>query len=239
MPWSIGLAVALGAGVGIVSGVYPRAGRRGSTRSPRCGRNSRVGRGTRITGLFEGVAIALDALRTNKVRASLTILGIAVGVFVVVAMAAAIHGINDSVAHDIESAGATTFFVQRYPVGFNTCDGTDETCPWRHNPPLRLGEAAVLGRLPSLAGVTVEIDFAGSFKYADRFCRRRRSRGYTPGWTEHRRRGHQSGTVLHHAGERERRARRASINDKMVERLFRGADPIGQAWSPSTTAPTR
>ena len=76
----------------------------------------------RISGLFEGVAIAIDALRANKVRAALTILGIAVGVFVVVAMAAAIHGINVGVAKDIESAGATTFFVERFPVDFNACD---------------------------------------------------------------------------------------------------------------------
>ena len=48
--------------------------------------------------LAEGVVIAIDALRANKVRAALTILGIAIGVFVVVLMSAAIHGINSSVA---------------------------------------------------------------------------------------------------------------------------------------------
>ena len=84
-------------------------------------------------------------LRANKVRAGLTILGIAVGVFVVVAMEAAINGINTSVAKDIESAGATTFFVQRYPLVFTDCDGSDEKCPWRHNPPLRLAEGQRLG----------------------------------------------------------------------------------------------
>ena len=43
---------------------------------------------------FEGVGIAVDAIRSNSVRAALTIMGVAVGVFVVVAMAATIHGIN-------------------------------------------------------------------------------------------------------------------------------------------------
>jgi putative ABC transport system permease protein len=56
----------------------------------------------RISALLEGVTIALDAIRANKVRAALTILGIAVGVFSVTAMAAMIHGINESVAKDIE-----------------------------------------------------------------------------------------------------------------------------------------
>ena len=36
-----------------------------------------------LTSLTEGVGIALDSLRTSKVRAGLTILGIAIGVFVV------------------------------------------------------------------------------------------------------------------------------------------------------------
>ena len=52
----------------------------------------------RVTALFEGILMALDALRANRVRAALTILGIAIGVFVVVVMSAAIQGINNSVA---------------------------------------------------------------------------------------------------------------------------------------------
>lgn len=186
--------------------------------------------GARISALFEGVAIAIDALRSNKVRASLTILGIAVGVFVVVAMAAAIHGINVSVAKDIEAAGATTFFVERYPVDFNTCDGTDETCPWIHNPPLRLGEAAVLSRLPSLAGVTVEVDFAGSFKYADRTLPAAQIQGFTPGWTNTDGGDINPGRSFT-TQENASGAHVVIINDKMAERLFPFGDPVGKSVS--------
>ena len=48
------------------------------------------------------MTIALDAMRANKVRAALTILGVAVGVFVVVVISAAVHGINESVAKQFE-----------------------------------------------------------------------------------------------------------------------------------------
>src|SRR5262247_840909 len=99
----------------------------------------------RISGMKEGVAIALDSIRANKVRAGLTILGIAVGVFVVVVISAAIHGINQSVAKDLESAGPTTFFVSRYPITFEACDGTDATCKWRHNPRLTYADSKALG----------------------------------------------------------------------------------------------
>ena len=40
----------------------------------------------RVQSLVEGVLIAVDSLRANRVRAALTILGIAIGVFVVVVM---------------------------------------------------------------------------------------------------------------------------------------------------------
>ena len=51
----------------------------------------------------KGVGIALDSLRANKVRAALTILGVAIGVMVVIAMASAITGINRSVTGMLES----------------------------------------------------------------------------------------------------------------------------------------
>ena len=46
----------------------------------------------RLLQLAEGVVIAFESIRANKVRAGLTILGIAVGVFVVTVMSAAVHG---------------------------------------------------------------------------------------------------------------------------------------------------
>src|SRR4029078_3703658 len=91
---------------------------------------------SKIFNITEGVGIAFDAIRSNKVRAALTILGVAVGVFVVVALSAAIHGINASVAKDLESAGPTSFFVYRRPVCMmNACHRTHETCPKQRHPP--------------------------------------------------------------------------------------------------------
>ncbi len=57
----------------------------------------RTGLAAGITALREGIGIALDSLRANKTRAALTILGIAIGVMVVMAMAATVKGINSTV----------------------------------------------------------------------------------------------------------------------------------------------
>ena len=106
--------------------------------------------------ITEGIVIAFDAIRQNKVRAALTILGVAVGVFVVVTLSAAVHGINASVAKDLESAGPTSFYMYRRPISLATiCDGTDETCPWRRNPPITLTEADRISRLPEILPSTV------------------------------------------------------------------------------------
>ena len=90
---------------------------------------------SKLYNLQEGVRIAVESIVGNKVRAGLTILGVAVGVFVVVVISAAVHGINTSVAKNFESTGPTTFFVSRYPISFEACDGTGDTCTWLRNPP--------------------------------------------------------------------------------------------------------
>src|SRR5215217_7948636 len=122
----------------------------------------------RLHVLREGVTIALDSIRANKVRAGLTILGIAVGVIVVVAISAAVHGINASVAREFENTGPTTFFLSRYPISFEACDGSDDTCAWRNNPKLTLEDARQIDRMEGIAAAGAKIEWGTSIKYRDR-----------------------------------------------------------------------
>ena len=120
---------------------------------------------TPFTQVFEGVTIALEALRANKSRAGLTIMGVALGVFVVVAMSSVVRGINESFRRDLEAAGPTSFYIYRRPIGgFNSCDGTVETCPERRNPPITLDEVATLERLSSIRAVTSHVGTGAKFK---------------------------------------------------------------------------
>ena len=64
--------------------------------------------------LFEGLWIALDAIRANKLRAALTTLGIVVGIVTVSLMAAAIDGLNQAFLRSISAIGADVVFIEKY-----------------------------------------------------------------------------------------------------------------------------
>jgi putative ABC transport system permease protein len=181
----------------------------------------------RVFSLLEGIGIAFASIRSNKVRAGLTILGVAVGVFTVVAISAAIYGINRSVARDFEAAGPTSFFIYKFPIEFNVCDGGDETCQWIHFPPLTTDEGDALARLPSIRGVTTHVGSSANFKYKDRQLKNGLLDLYTPGWTDVDGGDISPGRSFTYA-ENSTAARVVLINDLMAEKLFGQSDPIGK-----------
>lgn len=193
--------------------------------------NDRGSLAVRILSLFEGVTIALDSLRQNRVRAALTILGVAVGVFVVVVISAAIHGINASVAKDFEKAGPTTFTLNRFPITFEACDGTEDTCKWRRNPRLNFSDAKALGTLSTVRAASAQMNLQRAVRYKDRDLPSTTVIGAMANWT-----------IVDHAGdlypgrsftesEETNGERVAIINDEMAKRLFAESDPLDKMIS--------
>jgi putative ABC transport system permease protein len=179
----------------------------------------------RLFSVAEGVRIALDSVRANKVRAGLTILGIAVGVFVVVAISAAVHGINTSVAQDLEATGPGTFFVSRYPISFENCDGTDGTCVWLRNPPVNLPEVHALERLSSVAFVGMQVNWSASVKYHDRELSSAPIEAYSANWAQITGPDVYPGRAFTE-NEAKTGARVVVISTLMANRLFGESDPI-------------
>jgi putative ABC transport system permease protein len=186
---------------------------------------------TRAYSILQGVTIAIDALRANRVRAALTILGVAVGVFVVVVISGAIYGINASVAKDFEKAGPSTFFLSRFPIGnFEACDGTDDTCKWRSNPAISNSEIQTLSALPGLATVTARLSTSAPVSYRQQTVPSPSITAYTANWTEVDGGDIDPGRTF---TERENSAgdRVALINDEMAKNLFGEQDPLGKQIS--------
>ena len=64
--------------------------------------------------LREGLAIAWRAIRANKIRAALTMLGIFIGITAVVLMSTAIKGIDNSIQNGVSALGSDVLYVDKY-----------------------------------------------------------------------------------------------------------------------------
>jgi len=64
----------------------------------------------------EYFSIAWDSIRSNKLRSSLTLLGIVIGVFAIVSSVTAVRVIDVYFNDTINFLGSTTFSVQKYPA---------------------------------------------------------------------------------------------------------------------------
>lgn len=181
----------------------------------------------RIFMAFEGIGMALDAIRANKVRAALTIAGVGIGVFVVVAMGAAVHGIQSSFQSDLDEFGATSFQVRRRGVGLSACDGSDESCPDRRNPALTLAEWNAIRQLPEIEAATAWLTGEANFDYKDRHLTTVGYDAQSTDWLKTDKAdiapGRSFSLAEHDAG-----AQVVIINDTLKSRLFGESDPIGK-----------
>jgi putative ABC transport system permease protein len=111
-----------------------------------------------IQRIGEGVTIALDSMRGNKLRSALTILGVVIGVSTVMAMASMVQGIRSQIVSAIEVAGPTSFYVVRF---FSSTPLNPDNLPYevRIRPVIRQEDADAVQQVPEIqyAGVWIQI----------------------------------------------------------------------------------
>lgn len=177
----------------------------------------------------DGVLMALDAIRANKVRAGLTILGVAIGAMVVIAMAATMTGIRSTVTSIIERAGPKTLFVVRFFREGVEVDGDeiDRSNFWERFPRLTIEDAAVLRKLGSVSDVTVREVGAGTVSAGNQNINGVAVAGLNPSWIKVLGGDMKAGrnfTAIEEASH----APVAVINPKTAALLFGGLDPVGR-----------
>ena len=179
-----------------------------------------------MTALFEGVGIALFSLRAHKMRAALTILGVAIGVTVVMVIGALISGFNKGISDMLASLGPKTFWVGRYWGGQGDVDPEDPD-PWRRRPSMTMEEATRLGQLPSIAFVVVDENTAADIDFEGRRLSAVSIRGRNADWPKI-----EGGTI--HPGrsfshlEDAANGHVAVVNTKLAENLFGDRDPTAR-----------
>src|ERR1041384_1631089 len=105
----------------------------------------------KLDELKESALMAVDTLRANKLRSTLTILGVSVGVVTVIFMVSIIQGLNKAFADQIESLGSNTIFVSKFAPSFGRPPGPEEI----HRKDLTMEDAEALRtEAPSIVGVS-------------------------------------------------------------------------------------
>jgi putative ABC transport system permease protein len=172
----------------------------------------------------EGVTIALESLRGNKVRAFLTILGVAIGVATVTGIASIMAGIEKGVSDDIASIGAANFAVSRFD---QTQVRFSNTPPWEGKPKLTMHEAEVLQELRSVHSVTPVIGSGGTVRYGGKSYSSIQLVGLGAEWTTYIRGDFLQGRPFLQT-EYDRSAAVAVISADVAEEVFQGADAVGK-----------
>lgn len=103
-----------------------------------------------IRNVGEGVWIAVDSIRANKLRSFLTILGVVIGVSTVMTIASMVQGIRTQIFNAIETAGPTAFYVVRF---FSQTPLNPDRLPYevRIRPIVQTSDAEAIGRIPEIA----------------------------------------------------------------------------------------
>ncbi len=120
----------------------------------------------RLEDIKESALMAVDTLRANKLRSSLTILGVSVGVVTVIFMVSIIQGLNKAFADQIESLGSNTIFVAKFEPSFGRPPGPEEL----HRKDLTMDDADALRReAPSIVGVSpIHRMIAATMRYQEK-----------------------------------------------------------------------
>ena len=180
--------------------------------------------------LKEGVILALDSLKSNKFRSALTILGVLIGVWSVIAMTSLVNGLDGAVQESIDDLGSNVIFVTTYPPDTDFDDLSEEE---RNRKDMTTTEALALKEnCPSVAAVSPEnyyhrLQGGNSIKYRGRKANRPTIVGVWPDYQRVHNTAVSLGRFISQVDEATR-AQVCVLGSDVCEALFPEEDPIGK-----------
>ncbi|MCL4533607.1 MAG: ABC transporter permease [Bacteroidetes bacterium] len=172
--------------------------------------------------LLESLRMALRSLSANKLRASLTMLGMIIGVAAVIALMAIGQGAQASILDRIRGIGTNLLFVtpgSAQQGGFSFGAGSAPT--------LTLQDAqAIAADVPNIVAVAPEIDLRRQVVY-ERNNTNTRILGTTPEYQDVRNFHPVEGDFISQS-DIDGRIKVASLGSTTAQTLFDGSDPVGQ-----------
>src|ERR671938_1269859 len=110
--------------------------------------------------IYENFWMALATLRANKLRSILTVVGVVIGVWTVMAIASIISGIDLAVKKEIESFGTRSIIISKYEPGIHVGRRSREE---RMRKDLTYDDAMALRALPSIETSVPFLDITNNF----------------------------------------------------------------------------
>jgi putative ABC transport system permease protein len=103
----------------------------------------------------ENLGLAVDSLRSRKLRSLLTVLGVVIGVGVIVIVGALLTGFNRTVTTEVMGYGADTAFIYKFEAGVRTSRPTEAE---RMRKPLTLEDGeAILAACPAVEAIAISL----------------------------------------------------------------------------------
>ena len=176
-----------------------------------------------LMGMGEAVAMGLQGIRAYKMRATLTILGVVMGIMTVTGMSSIVAGLNASMARQIASFGSSTIFIQPSGPGEHLDD--DE---WRRRKGLTLDEVATIGEKPAIKAIApMQFVPIETVKYGTERARDAQVRGTTAEYEEVQEHYIEKGRFLSNT-DVDRATPVAVIGTDIADALFPFVEPVGK-----------
>ena len=175
--------------------------------------------------LSEGIRIALKSLWANKLRSTLTLLGVVIGVAAVIAVVTFVNGINGYVATKIFNLGADVFIVTKIsPV----ITSIDQFLEGQKRKDLTLDDyQAVLEGCLHCRHIGASVNSIGKVRFADQSSSDTTIRGMTPSMAPIVDLDIVAGRMLNNIDMRNA-SRVVVIGNDILEKLMPGLDPLGR-----------
>ncbi|MDO8636684.1 MAG: ABC transporter permease [Dehalococcoidia bacterium] len=174
---------------------------------------------------IESLRMALRALMANKLRSSLTVLGIVIGVGAVIGLMSIGAGIQKTITEQVQSVGTNLIFVRPGAVnqqGVRTAQGTAAT--------LTLQDAqAIAEQVPGIVNVAPQLSFGGAV-VAGRQNAFTQTIGVTPEYFDALNYSISSGDFISQTNV-DARSRVAVLGSLTAQTLFPDGDALGQSLS--------
>jgi putative ABC transport system permease protein len=186
----------------------------------------------RISDVKETVVMALDTLRTNKLRSGLTILGIVIGVMTVIVISSVVNGLNSQVEGLVKSLGSNVLFVFRFPVF-----GQRPTTEMLTRKQLTYDDAMAMRDLPHVVAVAPALQYTDNtapgragvtaIKGGGKSMQGTILAGDTPAQKDVSELDLREGRFFNE-GDQERAAKVVVLGNDTADGLFSGQNPIGK-----------